>query len=213
MEGIQNEKQAISVLDKCYNLTLKGLPTFETVEELAQDYMSKYPNNVEKASKELVKWQIVKCGTNGFLAGLGGLIALPAIPINVGSVLYVQLRMIASIAYMGGYNPSDDAVKSLVYLCLTGSAISDVAKQAGIKIGEKIAENTIRKKISGEVMKKINQIVGFKLVTKAGEKGAVNLIKLVPLVGGGVGATFDSVTTKIIAKNAENVFLKGVIKG
>lgn len=213
-DNIKDEKQMLSVLDKCYNFALNGLPKTESVYELADDYKSKFPDSNEKAAKELVKWQVAKCGTSGFLTGLGGLITLPvAIPANVGSVLYVQLRMIASIARIGGYDPKDDSVQSLVYLCLVGSAINDVVKQAGIKIGEKIAINTIKKKISGEVVKKINQRVGFRLVTKFGEKGVINLAKLVPVVGGGVGAAFDVTSTKIIAKNAIKVFLKGEISG
>ena len=40
------------------------------------------------------------------------------------------------------------------------------------------------KEISGETIKSINKAVGFRLVTKLGEKGVVNLGKAVPLVGG-----------------------------
>lgn len=209
---VKNEKQMLSILNKCYGLALNGLPKTESVYEIADNYKSKYPESNEKAAKELVKWQIVKCGTSGFLTGFGGLVTLPvAIPANVSSVLYVQLRMIASIALIGGYDLQDDSIQSLVYLCLVGTAINDVVKQAGITIGEKIAIATIKKKISGEVIKKINQRVGFRLVTKFGEKGIINLAKLVPIVGGGVGAAFDITSTKIIAENAIKIFLKGEI--
>ena len=35
-----------------------------------------------------ISWQVAKCGTSGFLTGLGGLITLPvAIPANIASVL------------------------------------------------------------------------------------------------------------------------------
>ena len=82
--------------------------------------------------------QVLKCGTSGFLTGLGGLITLPvAIPANIGSVLYVQLRMVAGIAKLGGYDIKSDQVQTMVYLALTGSALKDVVKQVGIKFGEK----------------------------------------------------------------------------
>ena len=52
---------------------------------------------------QIVNYQVAKCTTSGFVTGLGGLITLPvAIPANVSSVMYVQMRMIACLAYMGG---------------------------------------------------------------------------------------------------------------
>ena len=62
-------------------------------------------------------------------------------------------------------------------------------------------------RISGEVLKRVNQAVGFRLVTKAGSKGVVNLIKGVPLVGGVVGGTFDAAATKVIGRTAKEVFV------
>jgi hypothetical protein len=38
--------------------------------------------------------------------------------------------------------------------------------------------------MSSGILKKINQKVGFRLVTKFGEKGIINLSKLIPVVGG-----------------------------
>lgn len=56
------------------------------------------------------------------------------------------------------------------------------------------------------MLKRINQAVGFRLLTKAGEKGIINLTKLVPVVGGVVGGTFDAVTCRITAKAAREAF-------
>lgn len=47
------------------------------------------------------------------------------------------------------------------------------------------------KKIPKEVILKINQAVGFKLVTKFGEKGIVNLGKVVPVLGGFISGLVD----------------------
>lgn len=204
-EDIQN------VLSVCYEKALNGLPTSKSVTELGEYYLSKYENK-ETASKLLINNQIAKCTTSGFITSLGGLITLPvAVPANVASVLYVQLRMIASIAYIGGYNPSDDEVQTLAYLCLTGTALADIIKGTAIKIGEKVAVNAL-KKIPGTVLTKINQKVGFRLLTKFGEKGAVNLVKLIPGVSGIVGGAIDFADTKIIADKAYNIFIKGIIK-
>jgi hypothetical protein len=66
-------------------------------------------------------------------------------------------------------------------------------KNIGITISTKMT-NTLIKNISGETIKAINKVVGFRLITKFG-KGAINLGKAIPLVDGVVGATFDSVST------------------
>ena len=46
--------------------------------------------------------------------------------------MYVQIRVIAAIAHMRGYNPKDDEVKTLVFSCLTRQAATDILK-VGIK--------------------------------------------------------------------------------
>lgn len=129
-----------------------------------------------------------------------------AIPANVASVIYVQIRMIAAIAHMGGYNLNDDRVRSLVFVCLTGNAAKDILKDVGMVVGKKLAENAI-KNISGKTIIAINKKVGFRLLTKFGEKGAINLGKTIPLFGGIVGATFDSITTNTIGNIARDTFI------
>lgn len=57
------------------------------------------------------------------------------------------------------------------------------------------------KRIPGETIKAINSKVGFRFVTKFGEKGVVNLGKVVPVLGDVIGGTLDVTSTKIIGNN------------
>lgn len=201
------QEQMQSILDACYDKSINGIPgVSKSVDQLVSDYLSKN-KTPELAAKSLINNQLVKCTTSGFLTSMGGLITLPvAVPANVASVLYVQMRMIAALAKIGGYDPTDDQVQTLVYACLTGQAIGDVLKSAGVKIGNKLAISGINK-ITGATLTKINQAVGFRLITKFGQTGVINLGKMVPVVGGVVGGGFDYVTTKAIAKNAYKAFI------
>lgn len=212
MEQKLDEKKMLTILDELYSKALDGIPKVsKPIEELAKDYMQKNSSQ-ESAAKEMIKYQIAKCGTSGFVSGLGGALTLAVtLPANITSVLYVQLRMVAAIAYMGGFDIQSDQVQTMVYACLTGSAISDVLKQTGIKVGQKIAVSSINK-IPGKVLISINQKVGFRLMTKFGTKGAINLVKLVPVAGGLVGGAIDVGTTKIIADNAYNIFINKELK-
>jgi uncharacterized protein (DUF697 family) len=129
------------------------------------------------------------------------------IPINLASVIYIQIRMIAAIAIMGGHDLKDDKVKSLVYLCMVGNGAKDLLKDIGIVIGRKLTVSMI-KNISGKTISSINQKVGFRLLTKFGGTGAINIVKSVPLIGGFIGATFDSITTNIVGNVARNAFIE-----
>lgn len=194
------------LLDSAYKAAINGIPGTLSAEELAEEYLNK-SNSKMKAVDDLVKWQIAKCGTSGFISGLGGIITIPiGLPANIVSVIYIQIRMIAAIAYIGGYNIKDDKVKSLVYLCLCGNSAKDIAKAAGIQFGTKFSKAMIEK-IPGHVIIKINQKVGFRFLTKFGEKGVVNIGKMIPLAGGIIGLGFDTASTKIISKMAKSTFI------
>ena len=200
------EREMMNLLDVCYDKALQGvLPVEKSIEELAEDYLAK-TNSREKAIDKLIGYQTVLCGTNGFITGLGGLLVLPvAISANVAGVIYVQLRMIAAIAHINGYDIYSDQVRTIAYTCLTGSSAANILKNVGIKISEKMAVNAL-KKVPGAILIKINQQVGFRLVTKFGQKGLVNVIKMMPLVGGVVGGVFDTGMTLTIGNIAKKVF-------
>lgn len=202
-----NKSIIMKALDYGYDKAVNGLPGMETAEELASSYM-KNEGTLEDHANDLVKWQIAKAGTSGFLTGLGGLITLPvAVPANITSVLYVQVRMIAAIATMGGHDIRSDQVRTLVYMCLCGSAITDLLKDVGIQVGTKLTNAAISK-ISGATITKINQAVGVRLVTKFGQTGAINLGKAVPFLGGVIGGAVDAIATKTIGKVAINTFIE-----
>ncbi len=120
---------------------------------------------------------------------------------------YIQLQMAAAIAHMGGYDVRDDRVKTFCYVCLCGESASKVLRAAGITIGKKLTEQMVRR-LSFETIKKINQAVGFRMITKFGQTGLVNLGKGVPLAGGLVGGAFDGATSYAVGKAAKRTFIE-----
>ena len=206
---VMTEEDIMKLLDSCYEKCLNGIPKVSpSVEALANDYLKKH-RTTEEACRAMLKNQIAKCTTSGVVTGFGGFITMPvAIPANVGSVIYVQMRMIACVAYMADYELDSDQTQTFIYACLAGVAVNGLLKQAGIKIGVKFTNGLI-KKIPGKVLTKINQKVGFRFITKFGTKGIVNLGKLLPGVGAIVGGGLDLVETKIIAERAYKWFFEG----
>lgn len=206
MKNILTLNQMYDSLDFCYEKALTGLSNTKSCYELAEEYMTKY-STIEKATREFTKWQITKCTASGFITGLGGVTTMPvSLPTNIVSTIYIQLRMIATIAIMNGYDPMDDRVQTLAYLCLTGSSATKILRDSGIKIAEKMTLNAI-KKIPGAICIKINQKVGFRLVTKFGKTGIVNCVELLPVIGGFVGGGIDFAETRAIAEVANKIFV------
>jgi hypothetical protein len=202
------ENAIMKALDWAYEHAINGIPIpgVLTAEQLAQSYMRGSGDLRDKANS-LIRWQNTKATTTGFLTGLGGIITMPiSVPADLAVVWYIQIRMIAAIAYMGGYDLRDDKVKTLVYVCLCGNGAKDILKEFGIALGTKLTQSAI-KSISGQVIVKINQKVGFRFVTKFGEKGLINFGRAVPLVGGLIGGTFDGVSTNIIGNIARETFI------
>ncbi len=143
------------------------------------------------------------------MTSLGGFITLPvALPANVASVIYMQMQMIAAIARMGGYDLHDDRVKTLIIACLCGNEVKEILKQAGIQIGKKLTERAVQK-ISSALIVRINRAVGFRLLTKFGTKGAINLSKAIPVIGGFIGGGVDAYSTKVIGNKAKELFILG----
>lgn len=129
------------------------------------------------------------------------------IPANIGSVIYVQMRMIACAAYMAGYELDSDQTQTFVYACLADVAVNQLLKQVGIQFGIKMA-NGLVKKIPGKVLTKINQKVGFRFITKFGTKGLVNIGKMIPCVGAVIGGGLDLAETKVISNRAYKWFIE-----
>lgn len=210
MENKQlTQENVMKVLNAIYSQAKNGVSTvIPPIEDAVDDYLHDYMD-AERASKAFAKNQIIKCSVSGFVTGLGGLITLPiAVPANITSVLFVQIRMIQGIAFIGGYNLQDDRIQTFIYACLAGISVNQVFKKFGITFGQKVTANAISK-IPGKVLTQINKAIGFRFITKAGEKGLVNLGKLTPVIGGPINAGFDYFETKAIANRAIKMFIKG----
>lgn len=203
------EEDVLNLLDLTYERVLDGVPMVSVpVAQMAKEYLDKH-ETVEEAVCDMMDKQILKCTTSGMITGFGGLLTLPvAVPANVSSVLYVQMRMIACAAQMAGYDLDSDQTKTFVYACLAGISLNQMIKKTSIVAGQKVATKMIAR-IPGRLLTAINRRVGFRLVTKFGSRGVVNLGKLVPGVGGVISGGFDYMETKIIADRTYHWFFQG----
>lgn len=196
------------VVEKILASAIGGVGPLGSAEKLAQDYLddSSYSTNDERVTA-LIQWETSKNFASGFLTGLGGLTTLPvAIPGALGASWVVQARMSAAIAVIYGHDVYNDRVRTFVLLTLLGEATAkEVLRQLGIKIGQRVFSRGVQK-IPGRILLEINKRVGFRLLTKAGERGVINMTKLLPGVGGLVGGTIDAIACRMVGKTAKRLF-------
>jgi 4-diphosphocytidyl-2C-methyl-D-erythritol kinase len=193
-----NEKQNTEIskgiiakaMDWAYAKAIGGLTGVDSAYELGNDFL-KQKGTLEEQVDALIKWQVAKAATSGFVTGLGGIAVLPlTLPANIASVIYIQIRMITAIAYMGGHDIQEDRVKSMVYISMAGNGAKELLKEVTVKAGEKLLSKIVEK-----------------VSTHIAGKSTASLGKAVPLVGGIIGGSYDAITTRIIGKVAKKIFI------
>jgi hypothetical protein len=196
------------LLDTAWNWVVLGDSSWnpdKSCYELAKEYGEK-GLTTDEAVENLIDWQTAKAAGVGFVTGLPGFpFSALTIPADLTTTTYIQLRMIAAIALINGHDPKQDHVKTLSFLCLLGRGALDALREASVIVGKKLAANQLGK-VPGSILIKINQRVGFRLVTKAGTTGVVNLNRLVPVIGGLVSGTVNGWTTRRIGYIAHGFF-------
>jgi EcsC protein family len=187
-------------------LGIGGGGPFKPAVEVAEEHLMSAGGDREEAIRRLVATHVRLAAVSGFATGLGGIATLPVtVPAAMAGLYIVAARMSAGVAHLRGYDVETEEVRSAVLVSLLGSAGAGELKKAGIEIGRRSTAAALDR-LPAVLLTEINKKVGFRLVAKAGEKGVVNLTKLVPLVGGPIGAAVDGVSTKTIAGYAMRTF-------
>ena len=163
----------------------------------------------EAALDSLIRQHVGLAGAQGFLTNLGGLITLPvALPANLAGLAIVQMRMIAGIAHLRGYDVNDRRVRSALTLTMLGE--DEVRKRvasgrlpstpmgvATAPVFDPALEHAVSERVFGDL--------GTKM---AGKHVVVQVAKRIPLVGGGVGAAADGYFTYALGQYARREFVR-----
>ncbi len=161
----------------------------------------------EQAIARVARRGLVKSGVSGFATGMGGFVTMPlALPTNVAAFYLAATRTVAAIAHLRGYNVDDPAVRTAILLTLVGSDATDVLTKAGMKTPKGAATGVALSSLPPAALMMVNKAIGFRLVRGLGEKAAAQLGRAVPLAGGAIGATLDTVMMKTIATHAMKEF-------
>lgn len=206
-DDVLTASNATKVVRYLLDKGIGGVPPLSSSEHLAQEYLldQGYRDNDHRVAS-LVRWETSKNFSSGFLTGLGGIITMPiSVPTALGASWVVQARMAGAIARIYGHDVTDDRVRTFVLLSLAGDSAKDLIKDAGIRLARSGMRRALAQ-IPGRALVEINKQIGFRLLTKAGERGIVNLSKAIPLAGGVVGGSLDAMACRIVGKAAKSIF-------
>lgn len=201
-----HQNPAWNVLEWILRESIRGFGWLPSVEQVAEYHLETNGGDSEAAIESVIFWNSAFAGSAGFMTGLGSLGALPlTLPINLVASFASSANTVSAIAKLRGYDVQSMPVQAMIFACLLGESGAGILRAAGIGIGKKIAEEAFQQ-IPAKLLIEINQRVGFHLVTKAGETSTVNLMKLVPVVGGAVGGAIDATYVGTCGQMAKQFF-------
>lgn len=204
----EDEKQTVTkFVDKILRTGIDGRGPLDGARQIAEQHRIQHPDP-DVAIDRLIATHTRLVAATGFATGLGGVMALPVtIPTDAAVFYTLSGRCVAAVAHLRGYDIESDEVRSVILLSLLGAGGAAVAAEVGAQLGTKAALAALNK-LPGRVLIEINKKVGFRLLTKFGTKGVLNLGRMVPVVGAGVGATVNATAMRSAGKYAKANFPK-----
>ena len=196
-------------LRQVLEIAIDGYGRLPSAKGAAARHLQRQAGSVDEAINSIIDHHVRLASAQGFVTNIGGVAALPvAIPANITGVAIVQVRMVAAIAHLRGYDLNDHRVRTALVMCLMG----------GEQVAKHIAEGTLPTSpmavatapiFDPELDKLVADEVISDLAARIGGKNiALVTIKRLPLLGGGVSAIMDGIATYQIGRYATGELLR-----
>lgn len=164
--------------------------------------------DVDRAIHDTIEAHVRLAGAQGFLTNLGGVVTLTfTIPANVTGLALLQCHLVATIAHLRGYDVDDPRVRNAILACMLGEEGMMTLMRRGRMPSTPMAIATapehdpvLDRRVAIEVTTDlITKVSGKRLVTSVGRR--------IPLMGGGIGAVADGLSTWQVGRYAERALL------
>ncbi|MFC0179521.1 EcsC family protein [Thorsellia kenyensis] len=188
-------------LERMFNILFEqvkaGIGPLDSAEELAFQYQNSH-ESIENALAELISTESMKAAGTGFITGLGGYASLPiTLPSNLIGVLFIQMRLITTIALIKGISTDDPRLKILVLGCLCGELYKTSISKL---LHTKLCVNS-----SAKFALQLTKHITDSLVNKCLTHSFKHITKFIPLVGGFISGGIDYTNTRIIGNTAKSI--------
>jgi len=200
MKGI-----ALDVVNNILSVGVDGLGPLRSARQLADEHLGRY-GDPEVAIDMLIAAHSRRAGATGFATGVGGVFTLlVAVPTDAAAFYTLSGRCAAAVAHLRGHDIDSDRVRNVVLLTLLGSAGAAAASGLGAPVGADPAASSLNA-LPGTLAVEINTEVVFRVLTRFGQNGALNLVRFVPLAGGAVSALVNCAAMRTIGIDAKKNF-------
>lgn len=204
-----------SALRQLLETAINGVSFLPSAKAAAAHHLVKR-DSAEEAIDGLVVNHIGLAMAQGFVTNLGGLATLAiAIPTNAAGVAVVQIRLVAAIAHLRGYDIDAPSVRTSLAMCLLGEEGVTRLVRTGVLPGLPVVvatapvydtalDTAISERLFGELAARIG-----------GRHAGVMLARRIPLLGGGVGGALDAAHTHGISRFAREQYVnrRPVLRG
>ena len=199
-----NPHAAGGVLRQVLEVAIDGHGRLPSAKSAASRHLQRHGGSVDLAIQSLIDAHVGLASAQGFVTNIGGLATLPvAIPANITGIAVVQVRMVAAIAHLRGYDLNDNRVRTALVMCLLG----------GEQVARRIVEGSLPTSpmavatapmFDPELDRRVAEEVVGDLASRIGGKNlALVVTKRIPVVGGGVSAVMDGIATHQIGAYAK----------
>ncbi|MDO9379881.1 MAG: EcsC family protein [Nocardioidaceae bacterium] len=181
-----------SVLERA----IDGVGPVKAAAESADHKRTLAGGDVEKAVKDLISMHVKLAGAQGFVTNLGGLATMAVtIPANIAGVAVLQCHLAAGIAHLRGYDLEDPRVRNAILACLLGEdTVDELVKKRKLPAPpmalatSPVHDPALDEQVAGAVTTElVGKVGGRRMATFVGRR--------IPLLGGGVGAASDAMST------------------
>lgn len=195
------EKAGGNLMRRFVALAIDGVSVLPGARETGAAALARRKDH-EQAIDNLIHTHIALAGAQGFVTNLGGVaVAAVGIPANLAGLAILQLRLVAGIAHLRGYDIDDDRVRSAIMMTLLGPESADGLPTSPMLVATApVFDAELDREISEKVMNEIVTTVG-------GRRAATLLGKKIPVIGGGVGAALDGWSAHWIGRYAATQFV------
>jgi uncharacterized protein (DUF697 family) len=206
---VSRPQAAGGALRRVLELGIDGVGKLPGAKASAARQLQRNGGSVDGAIESLIEFHVRLASAQGFVTNLGGVIVMPVtVPANLAGVAVVQVRMVAAIAHLRGYDLNDNRVRTALVMCLLGGEqVVKLIKEGKLPTSPMaIATAPV---FDPELDAQVAEAVVEDLAERIGGKNlALVLTKRVPLVGGGLGALVDGFATRQVGKYAKSELLR-----
>jgi hypothetical protein len=193
-----------SALRRIVEVAIDGTGRVPGARASAAKHLERSGGSIDDAIESIIDSHVRLGTAQGFVTNLGGLAAAAfTVPANIAGAAVVQVRMVAAIAHLRGYDLNDRRVRTALVMCLLG----------GEQIGRRVASGRLPTTpmaiatapvFDPQLDAEVSEVAFTDLLTRIGGKHLpLIMARKIPLVGGGVGAVLDGVATYQIGQFAK----------